>query len=262
MDSDRFRYRLLPTVTAGLALLLTLQGAGLCAPATVGPDPGADAATAKEEVESGGAGRRPDILLILMDDVGIDQMTAFGWGGVDPASTPNINRLAAAGVKFSNAWSMPECSPARATIFTGRWPLRTGVQSALVENMLPQDEVSPYEVTLPRVLRHTGYVSAMVGKYHMGNFNNPSGNCSPSTRGWDYFSGNLGADPPSIDMQAGLTSTRTPTPTPLPCGFDQSPNPGACYFIDGSCNQEQNGKMCLEAGGIFVAQTACQNPVP
>src|SRR5262249_16522887 len=246
MDGNRFRYRLLLTATAGLALVMTLRGAGLCAPATVGPDRG--------EAENGRAGRRPDILLILMDDVGIDQMTAFGWGGVDPASTPNINRLAAAGVKFSNAWSMPECSPARSTIFTGRWPLRTGVQSALVENMLPQDEVSPYEVTLPRVLHHAGYVSAMVGKYHLGNFNNPSGNCSPATRGWDFFSGNLGADPPSIDTQAGNSDA---SPDSFLCGFDQTAQAGACYFIDGTCVQEPTGKACLEAGGIF-AQSGCQ----
>src|SRR5206468_10546025 len=68
-----------------LALLLRWSGEGPAAPPAG---------------HSEGNGRRPDILLILLDDVGIDQMTAFGWGGTDPASTPNIDRSAAAGVKF------------------------------------------------------------------------------------------------------------------------------------------------------------------
>ena len=241
MDSSRLRHPVVLNATAGLVLLLSLSGAG-CG----------------DGQESAKSSPPPDILFILMDDVGIDQMTAFGWGGDDPASTPNINLIARASVKFSNVWSMPECSPARSTMFTGRWPLRTGVQSALVENMLPQDEVSPYEATLPRVLRNAGYASAMVGKYHLGNFNNPSGNCSPSTRGWDYFSGNLGADPPSIDMQGGLTAA----PAPLACGFNQSADPGACYFAGNTCRTEPNGKACLEAGGVFVVHTGCESPTP
>src|SRR5262249_23616690 len=158
----------------------------------------------------------------------------------------------------TNVWSMPECSPARTTIFTGRWPLRTGVQSALVENMLPQDQLSPYEATLPRVLRNAGYVSAMVGKYHLGSFNNPPGDCAPATTGWDYFSGNVGADPPSIDTGAGLNTTTTT----VPCGFDQSPESGACYFIDGTCVPQQSGQQCLEAGGILVAGSACETATP
>ena len=240
MDGSRLRQRVVLNATAALVLALSLSGAG-CG-----------------DSEEPANNTPPNILFILMDDVGVDQLTAFGWGGADPASTPNINLIANASVKFSNVWSMPECSPARSTMFTGRWPLRTGVQSALVENMLPQDEVSPYEATLPRVLHNAGYASAMVGKYHLGNFNNPSGNCSPATRGWDYFSGNLGADPPSIDMQGGLTDA----PAALTCGFNQSPDPGACYFADGTCRTEPNGKACLEAGGIFVVQAGCAGPTP
>ena len=54
-------------------------------------------------------------------------MQSFGLGEGVLASTPNLDALANAGVRFSNTWSMPECSPSRATIFTGRYPLRTGV---------------------------------------------------------------------------------------------------------------------------------------
>jgi len=213
----------------------------------------------------------PDIVLIIMDDVGIDQLKSFGLGKGILASTPNLDALADAGVRFSNVWSMPECSPSRATIFTGRYPLRTGVNSALLPNMLPQAQVSPYETTLPRVLAEAGYTSAMVGKYHLGN-RNPAGNCAPRTLGFDYFDGNMEAGPPAIDPQAGIATGGADN---LSCGFEQNVSTGSCYFQDGSCRADfvpvpapnggtqaapVNGPNCLQAGGIFVAEAGgCQD---
>src|SRR5262249_46487292 len=75
---------------------------------------------------------------------------------------------------------------------------------------------------------------------------------------WDYFSGNVGADPPSIDENAGLTDSANA----FVCGFDRSPSSGACYFIDGTCAPEPDGRQCLQAGGIFVVGSACENPTP
>ena len=91
----------------------------------------------------------------------------------------------------------------------------------------PRGQVSPNEVTLPRALAHAGYTTAMVGKYHLGNFRNPSGDCSPATRGWDFFSGNVGADPPSIDKQAGIAGG--PECVRLRVR-PEAKSPGACYF--------------------------------
>ena len=91
-----------------------------------------------------GNGRNPNILFIIMDDVGIDQMHVFGYGGVDPARTPNIDAIANAGVKFRNVWAMPECSPSRAVFFEGRWPLRTNVNSAILNIDLANSQVSPF----------------------------------------------------------------------------------------------------------------------
>jgi hypothetical protein len=214
----------------------------------------------------------PNIVFIIMDDVGIDQLRAFGLGQGALASTPNLDALANAGVRFSNTWAMPECSPSRATIFTGRYPLHTGVTSALLPNMLPQAQVSPYETTLPRVLAEAGYTSAMVGKYHLGN-QNPAGNCSPRTRGFDYFDGNMEAGPPSIDQQAGHVEAGAADN--LTCGFEQGTVVGNCYFADGSCRADfvpvpapdggtepevVSGRSCMEAGGIFVKQSGdCQD---
>lgn len=209
---------------------------------------------------SGKDSRHPHILFIVMDDVGIDQLTAFGNGGViNKPSTPTIDEITNDGVRFTSVWSMPECSPSRATFFTGRWPLRTGVNNAITDQMLPQGQVSPYEWTVPRVLATVGYTSAMVGKYHLGD-QNPSESCSPATRGWDFFEGILAADPPSIDTTGGNTAPSGD----LVCGFDPSRDPGACYFADETCEPIKANSLattparqCLESGGLFVSGEAC-----
>ncbi|MCX7107170.1 MAG: sulfatase-like hydrolase/transferase, partial [Methylococcales bacterium] len=64
----------------------------------------------------------PNILFFVMDDVGIDQMKVFGYGGDNPPQTPNIDAVALAGIRFRNTWSQPTCSPTRATFFDGRYP--------------------------------------------------------------------------------------------------------------------------------------------
>src|SRR3954469_2622581 len=112
---------------------------------------------------------KPNILFFLLDDVGIDQLTIFKNSAADPPVTPNINLIAKAGVKFTNAWAMPECSPSRAAIFPGRYPLRTGVEAAIVSGHTPQSYMSQFETTLPRVLEKAGYASGLVGKYHLGS---------------------------------------------------------------------------------------------
>ncbi|HRO88245.1 MAG TPA: sulfatase-like hydrolase/transferase, partial [Chiayiivirga sp.] len=119
----------------------------------------------------------PNILFVVMDDVGIDQMAAFGYGGGSAPPMPNIGAVAEAGVKFRNTWSMPECSPGRAVAFTGRYPLRHNVFQAIGENDLANSHVSPYEVTVPKLLRPAGYESAMFGKFHLaGPENNEAEN--------------------------------------------------------------------------------------
>ena len=69
----------------------------------------------------------PNILLVIMDDVGVDQMASFGYGGLGlqvapPPSMPSIDAIAGQGLRFRNTWSMPECSPGRAALLTGRYP--------------------------------------------------------------------------------------------------------------------------------------------
>jgi len=159
---------------------------------------------------------RPNILFVIMDDVGIDQMPSFGYGGATPPNMPNIDAVARAGLRFGNTWSMPECSPGRAAMFVGRYPLRTNIYQAIGENDLANSQLNPDDMTTPKLLRTAGYESGLFGKFHLaGPENYAAGNGTPGLLGWDYFYGWVGGLPASIDTTAGGVA---PQGT-YPCGF-------------------------------------------
>jgi hypothetical protein len=110
---------------------------------------------------------RLNVLLIMADDLNAD---LSGFGG--PAQSPNLDRLAARGVRFDRAYvQYPLCSPSRASMLTGRRPDVTGVvRNPGANPMSPYfREKLPDAVTLPQLFRNNGYVSARVGKlYHYG----------------------------------------------------------------------------------------------
>lgn len=215
---------------------------------------------------------RPNIVLVITDDVGIDQWKLFGYGGTTPAETPNIDAIAQAGVRFHNLWSMPACSNGRAALFTGRYPFRTQVYTAIGSNDLANYMVNPNEMTLPKLLARRGYKSALFGKFHLGvQANDPYGYAMVHALGFDYFDGWLDAtgDPSSIDTTAGGVS---PVGT-WSCGFvrdasDGGADTGACYAGNGTCTvttkagAEAPGRVCRDAGGIFDPNQPCNNPIP
>jgi hypothetical protein len=212
-------------------------------------------------------------LFIIMDDVGIDEMQIFGYGGATPPLTPNINAIARAGVRFRNVWSMPECSPSRAVFFEGRYPLRTNVSSAILSDDLANSQVSPFEATTPKLLKKVGYLNGLFGKFHLGGpDNNPFGRGTPHALGWDYFDGFLEGAPYPIDTSIGGQST---DPNLYTCGFipnTRSPggaDSGACRHRDSTCNDMMKdaahptpGFSCLQDGGLFVPGETCKSPAP
>jgi arylsulfatase A-like enzyme len=215
----------------------------------------------------------PNILFVIMDDVGIDQMRAFGYGGDTPPATPNIDRIADAGIRFTNTWSMPACSTSRAVFFSGRFPLRTNVFGALGPSDLANSMVSPYETSLPKLMKQSSYQSALFGKFHLGlQGNSPYAYAMPHSLGWDYFEGWLDAtgDPSSIDRTAGGVATGAAS---YPCGFvpgaaQGGADSGACYAAAGSCQRMQlaqgvpPGRSCRDSGGIFDPNQPCRSPRP
>ena len=268
------------TLLFSIALMASLMSAGtlMASPATVGGIANPATGGLMQQIKSSPA----NILFIIMDDIGIDQMKVFGYGGGTPAATPNIAAIAQNGVRFRNTWGMPECSPSRAIFFEGRYPLRTNVNSAILSNDLANSQVSPYEMTTPKVLKTVGYQSAMFGKFHLaGPDNNPFSFGTPLALGWDYFDGFLYGAPASIDTSIGgqfPTTTSPPYTSPYTCGFvpnttalpQGGADSGACYTNSGtSCvvlsrtlKKPTPGRTCLESGGLFVANQSCTNPIP
>lgn len=130
---------------------------------------------------------RPNVILILADDLGYGDV---GFNGCDDIPTPNIDSLAADGVRFSSGYSShPFCSPMRAGLMACRYQHRFGYVANVAfdpHNRLmgiPTDEE-----TLPSRLSRAGYRTGMVGKWHLGS----AAPFHPLSRGFDYFFGFLG----------------------------------------------------------------------
>ncbi len=102
-----------------------------------------------------GADRKPNIVLILADDLGYECLGSYGGTSYE---TPNLDALAASGMRFNNCFSTPKCSPSRVTIMSGRYTLRT----TTVWGLLPESEI-----TFGHVLRDAGYATALAGKWQM-----------------------------------------------------------------------------------------------
>lgn len=118
---------------------------------------------------------KPNIIFILCDDLGWNQV---GYIGVtDFYETPNINRIAQEGIFFTDAYAPgPTCSPTRGAILTGKYPARFHITEYLPGDPYPwarlkspelPDYLSLEEVTIPKLLKPLGYISALIGKWHL-----------------------------------------------------------------------------------------------
>ena len=125
----------------------------------------------------------PNILYIVSDDMGWKDV---GFHGSD-IKTPNLDSLAETGVEFLQFYAQPMCTPTRAALMTGRYPLRYGMQTAVIPSGglygLATDEW-----LLPQALKEVGYDTAMVGKWHIGH---ADPEFWPRQRGFDHFYGAL-----------------------------------------------------------------------
>ncbi len=122
--------------------------------------------------------RSPNVVLIMTDDQGYGDL---GFHGNDKIDTPVLDRLAEESIRFDRFFVCPYCTPTRAALMTGRYPLRTG--AAAVTRGL--ETVRSGEVTIAEVLRSAGYATGCFGKWHIGE-HYPS---HPNGQGFDEFFG-------------------------------------------------------------------------
>jgi arylsulfatase A-like enzyme len=130
-----------------------------------------------------GSPRKPNIIFIMADDLGNADL---GYRGGE-IRTPNIDRLANGGVRLESFYGEQVCTPSRAALMTGRYPMRCGLQTLVIFPShtygLPTDER-----TLPQALKEAGYRTLMVGKWHLGHADKKYW---PQNRGFDHFYGNV-----------------------------------------------------------------------
>lgn len=129
------------------------------------------------------AQQKPNILLIMADDMGYSDIGCFGG----EINTPNIDRLAGNGVRFTQFYNAARCCPTRASLMTGLYPHECGIGHMTGRNNGPgyQGYLNDACVTIPEVLNEAGYSTAMTGKWHAGTLRKSW----PENRGFQHFYG-------------------------------------------------------------------------
>ncbi|MBL8177503.1 MAG: arylsulfatase [Bryobacterales bacterium] len=130
--------------------------------------------------------RAPNVLLILADDLGSAD-TGFAGGGIP---TPNIDRIALEGARLANFYCTPLCTPTRASLLTGRNPVRYGLIYSVIRPWSPYG-LPAGEHTMAESFRDAGYRTAIVGKWHLGHTNR---RFLPNARGFHHFYGHVNAE--------------------------------------------------------------------
>jgi arylsulfatase A len=126
------------------------------------------------------ADRPPNIIVILADDLGYTDVGVYGAQGFE---TPNLDRMASQGMRFTDFHAMPSCSPTRTALMTACYPQRVGIPRVL----FPEDTIGldDDEVTIAEILKGRGYATACSGKWHLGHHEQ----FLPTNHGFDYYFG-------------------------------------------------------------------------
>ncbi len=137
------------------------------------------------------AGQRPNIAIILVDDMGFSDLGCYG----SEIPTPNLDRLAANGLRFTQFYNTGRCCPTRASLLTGLYSHQAGVGHMVTDRGQPgyQGNLNDRCVTIAEVLRTAGYRTAMAGKWHVTKFVQATNDAEkanwPRQRGFDHYFG-------------------------------------------------------------------------
>ena len=132
---------------------------------------------------------KPNIVLILADDMGYSDIGCYG-GEID---TPNLNKLAKNGIRFTQFYNTARCSPSRASLLTGLHPHQTGI-GILVDDDSPEGyagDLNKHCITIAELLKENGYKTYMSGKWHMSTSKFYVSDSWPNHRGFEHFYGTI-----------------------------------------------------------------------
>jgi arylsulfatase len=151
-----------------------------------------------------GPKNRPNIVLILADDLGFSDLSSYG----SEIATPNLDRLASRGLRFTQFYNAARCVPTRASLLTGLYPHQAGIGHMVGRspNGLYDGDLSRNAITAAEALKDAGYATYMTGKWHLTPWNATAPNAltnGPTDRGFDRFYGTIESirnyyDPPSL----------------------------------------------------------------
>lgn len=112
--------------------------------------------------------KKPNILIILIDDMGYGDIGVFGGGYAVGAPTPNIDKLSREGLQLTSTYAQPTCTPSRAAMMTGRIPARSGLTRPTLTGENPKVNPWASENTAAKILSQNGYKTSISGKWHLG----------------------------------------------------------------------------------------------
>jgi arylsulfatase len=148
-------------------------------------------------------GKKPNIVWLIVDDMGYGDPGCYGGGGAIGAATPNIDKFAAEGLKLTSAYSQQTCTSTRSAIRTGRLPFRTGlIRPILAGDVLTQNPWDT-EVSIATLLSNAGYYTMLIGKWHIGE----AIGMRPHDVGYDEF---MGYYPAQKEISQGVDARRYP----------------------------------------------------
>jgi arylsulfatase len=130
-------------------------------------------------------GQRPNIVVLMVDDMGWGDPGVYGGGAAIGAATPNMDQLAREGLKLTSVYSQPTCTPTRSAMLTGRLPVRTGLTRPIVAGDTLTANPWADEITLAQLLSDSGYTTVLSGKWHIGELEG----MRPFEVGFDEFYG-------------------------------------------------------------------------
>lgn len=184
-----------------VSVVLTLGVVGMVGAWEIGRRTGLTGPTG----QATGSAPPPNVLIIVADDLGVDKVGAYlvdvdpGYGERARAmpATPVLDSLAASGVRFTDAWANPACSPTRGTLLTGTFPFRHGVGSPIGKDGAA--ELGTDETTFAHLAADAGYSSGLFGKWHLGEGEVPDTWTDDDT--WEDHLGELvPVDVPAIQL--------------------------------------------------------------